>query len=202
MEELRNQVKALFDAYHFPGHDFKHVDRVSKLAKQIAEAEGYDAQEAEIAGLLHDVGRTVKDPQKPHAIEGVPIARRLLDKYTDLPDDAKERILKAIEVHSDKTTEGELNNILQDADKLDGIGAIGINRAYTTHHTKPDFFEDKVIPEMTDYFKSKTSHEGILWQINWYSMLYTEKAKEIGKHRYEYMKQFMEQIKKEVEESK
>src|SRR5687767_8091218 len=121
MDELRKQVFLLFETYHFPGHDFKHVDRVSHLARKIAEAEGYDAEEAEIAGLLHDVGRTVKDPKDTHAHEGAPIAKDLLDKYTDLSQDKKDRIVQSVYVHSDPESEGKLNNIVMDADKLDGM---------------------------------------------------------------------------------
>lgn len=201
MEELYKAVKERFEIYHSLAHDFKHVYRVSKLAKQIAKAEGYDSLEAEIAGLLHDMGRTIKDLQDTHAHEGAPLARKLLDKYTHYPEEVKDRIEESVYVHSDPATKGKLNNIVQDADKLDGIGAIGISRAFTTHHEKPDYFEGEVIPKRIDYFNSKTSHEAIMWQLKWYSMLYTTKAKEIGKPKYEYMKAFMEQIKKEVEES-
>lgn len=201
MDGLYQAVKKRFETYHAPAHDFKHVHRVSVLARIIAEAEGYDAKEAEIAGLLHDMGRTLKDLKDTHAHEGAPIARELLDKYTDFSEEVKDRIQQSVYIHSDPTSEGKLNNIIQDADKLDGLGAIGINRAYTTHHTKPDYFEGDIIPTPTDYFKSKTSHEAIMWQIKWYDMLYTDKAKEIGRPRYEFMKAFMEQIKEEVEES-
>lgn len=201
MEELEKQVEKLFEEYHFQGHDFKHVKRTSNLARMIAEAEGYDVREAEIAGLLHDVGRTVKNPKEPHAIEGVPIAKELLDSYTDLVEDAKLRILKAIEVHSDPKSEGKLNNILQDADKLDGMGALGINRAYMSHYDKPDFLPDEVYPKPGDYYDMKSVHEAISLQIIWFDMLYTDKAREIGKPRYEFMKSFMEEIKREVEES-
>lgn len=201
MEDLYKAVKARFDEYHAPAHDYKHALRVSVNARIIAEAEGYDPHEAEIAGLLHDMGRTIKDLNDTHAHEGGPIARELLDKYTEFSKEVKDRIQESVYIHSDPTSEGTLNNIIQDADKLDGLGAIGISRAYTTHNTKPDYFEGQVIPERTDYYKSKTSHEAIMWQLEWYNMLYTDKAKEIGRHRYKFMKQFMEQFKKEVEES-
>jgi uncharacterized protein len=201
MEELYRQVKALFDVYHAPAHDFKHVSRVSKLAHTIAESEDYDVKEAEIAGLLHDVGRTVKDSKTPHAHLGVPIAQDLLNKYTDFSQAAKERILNAIEVHSDKYTKGQLNNILQDADKLDGMGAIGINRAYISHWYLPDFEAGKVNPPPGDYHNFQTIHDLITLEIEWYNMLYTDKARRIGKSRYEFMKQFMEEFEREVNEA-
>ena len=201
MEELYKQVEALFEKYHYPAHDFKHVQRVSNLAKQIAKTEGYDETEAEIAGLLHDVGRTVKDPKEPHAKEGVPIAKGLLDSYTNFSTEAKERILESIRVHSDLYTQGKLNNIVQDADKLDGMGAMGINRAYISHSGLPDYDPKDIFPGPGDYNNFQTIHDLISLEIKWYSMLYTDKARKLGKPRYEFMLAFMDEIKREVEES-
>ncbi|MBA3724574.1 MAG: HD domain-containing protein [Candidatus Levybacteria bacterium] len=201
MQELYKQVEALFEKYHYPAHDFKHVQRTSNLAKQIAKSEGYDVLEAEIAGLLHDVGRTVIDPKVPHAKVGVPIARGLLDTYTNFSPEAKDRILEAISVHSDLHTEGKLNNIVQDADKLDGMGALGINRAYISQGNLPDYDPDNIFPGPGNYHNLQTVHDLITLEISWYSMLYTDKAREIGKPRYEFMITFMEEIKREVEES-
>lgn len=202
MDELRKQVFLLFETYHFPGHDFKHVERVSKLARKIAEAEGYDPEEAEIAGLLHDVGRTVKDPKDTHAHEGVPIGKELLDKYTSLSDDVKQRIAKSIEVHSDLTTEGKLNNIVQDADKLDCMGAMGIIRAYQSLQGIPDFDPENIYPEPGTYGNFLNVHEGISLQIKWYDMLYTDKAREIGRPRKEFMIAYMNEVIREVQECK
>ncbi len=202
MEELYKKVEPLFEAYYAPAHDYKHVFRVSKLAKQIAEAEGYDVHEAEVAGLLHDLGRTVKDlGEETHAHAGAPMAKELLKDYPNLSEEAKARIVESIYVHSDPTTTGKLNNIVQDADKLDGMGAIGIERAYLTHPTKPDYFGNEIFPETADYFNIQTMHEGIIMVYSWYDMLYTEKAKELGKPRHEFMRQFIEELKREVHEA-
>jgi uncharacterized protein len=201
MDELRRQTKALFDVYHFPGHDYKHVFRVSKLAKVIAESEGYDQEEAEIAGLLHDVGRTVENPTQPHAKEGAPIARELLDSYTDLPQDAKDRIVTAVSLHSDPYTTGTLNNIVQDADKLDGLGAMGVVRAYTSLPGKPDYDPSDIIPKPGEYGDFKNAHHLMSYILQWYDMLYFDKSRKIGKPRHEYFKNFLQTIKKEIEES-
>jgi uncharacterized protein len=184
-------------------HDIKHATRTAKLARQIAIAEGYDPDEAEAAGLLHDIGRTVKDSTIPHGHEGAPIAKEFLDTYTSFSDEAKKRIVDAIYIHSDLITEGKLNQILQDADKLDGLGSIGISRVYMTHFHKPDFDPANIIPEPGNYYgKTKNAHEQMALQMQWYSMLYTQKAKEIGKPRYEFMEAFMDEFKREVEEAK
>ena len=201
MEELTNQVKKRFEAYHFPGHDFKHVTRVSHLARQIAEAEGYDAQEAAIAGLLHDVGRTIEHLKDTHAHDGAPLARQLMNDYTDLSEEVKERIEQAIYVHSDKFTTGTLNNILQDADKLDGIGAIGISRVYMSFPNTIDYHPDDLFPKAQTYGKYTSIYQAIMYLLDWYGMLYTDKAKEIGKPRQEFLQQYVQKIIKEIEES-
>ena len=202
MEEFYTKVKALFDQYHAPAHDYKHVYRVSKFARKIAEAEGYDVHEAEIAGLLHDMGRTVKDLNgETHAHAGAPIAKDVLKDYEGLSEEAKERIVQSVYVHSDKYTDGALNHIVQDADKLDGLGAIGIERTYISHGDKPDYIGEDIFPTDADYHNIQTSHEGIVQLSTWYSMLYTDKAKELGKKRYEFMVTFMEELKREINEA-
>lgn len=202
MEELYTHIRELFELYQPLGHDFKHGTRTAKFAREIAIAENYDPDEAEAAGLLHDIGRTVKEAKDTHAHVGAPIAREYLDTYTTFSEEAKKRIADAIYLHSDRTTEGKLNNILQDADKLDGLGAIGISRAYMTHYHKPDFDPANVIPEKQDYYgKTKNAHEQIVMQTLWYDMLYTDKAKELGKRRNEFLIIFLEEFKREVKES-
>jgi uncharacterized protein len=202
MEELYTRVKELFEAYQPLGHDIKHAFRTALMARQIALAESYDPDEAEAAGLLHDIGRTVKDAANPHAHEGAPLARQYLDKYTSFSDDAKERIAHTIYVHSDVTTDDSLSHILQDADKLDGMGAIGIARAYMTHYYKTDYIAGNVIPDPGNYYgNTKSAHEQIVLQMVWFDMLYTEYAKKIGKPRQEFMQNFMEEFKREVGEA-
>lgn len=201
MIELYKSVEAMFKKYHAPAHDFKHVFRTSKLARKIAISEGYDADEAEIAGLLHDMGRTVEHLKDTHAHEGAPIARELMDKHTQLSDEAKERIERAIYVHSDKYTEGLLSNIVQDADKLDGMGAMGIHRAYHSFHNGEDYDADNLTPPEPDYHNLKNAHELLALELTWYHMLYTDEGKRIGKARYEFNLKYLEEFKREIEES-
>lgn len=202
MDELRKKVTEIVNANPPQGHDIKHGLRVAYLAKKIAHAEGYNEQEAEVAGLLHDIGRTTQKEDRGHGPAGVPIAKELLDAYTDFDQETKERILKAIEVHSAKETEGMLNNILQDADKLDGMGAIGISRAYLSKPYLTDYDPKNVYPKNVPLLDElHTSHDLMAFVLNWYSMLYTQTAKEIGKKRQEFMIAYMEEFVREVEES-
>lgn len=201
MEALYKRVIEIFQKNPPPGHDYKHALRTAALAKKIAEAEGYDTTEAEVAGLLHDVGRTLRAEGKTHGPAGVPLAKELLDTYTHFDQETKERILSAIHDHSNLETEGELKHILQDADKLDGLGAIGISRAYISHHFLPDYDPHNVIPHPGAYNEATTIHQQIRFAMTWYDMLYTETAKKIGKERHKFMENFLKEVAKEIAQS-
>lgn len=59
----------------------------------------------------------------------------------------------------------------------------------------------RILPEPGEYAKPTTIHQQITFQMNWYNMLYTETAKKLGKPKYEFMKTYLDQIKKEIEEA-
>lgn len=201
MEELRKAVEDLFARKYIIGHDFKHAQKVAHFAKLIAKDEGYDEDEAQITGYLHDIGRTLQDTHVGHAQASVPLAREFLDKYTNYPTQTKERILYAIEHHSDKTTDTKLANILQDGDKLDGMGAIGVIRACVSRYYLPDY--DNNALSLTQASQDpKTIYEFILFQIRWMDMLYSKTARKIAKKRYEFMILFLKQLREEIEETK
>ncbi|WP_181348373.1 HD domain-containing protein [Thalassobacillus sp. CUG 92003] len=111
------------------GHDYEHMKRVAAVASQLAEKEGADELIAEMAGWLHDVAdsKLTDDPQAA--------TRELIRFLTDIgvPKLTIEQIIQAIEDVSfskgnvPTTLEGK---IVQDADRLDAIGAVGIARTF------------------------------------------------------------------------
>ena len=122
----------------FSGHDYYHTERVYRLALQIAQAEGGDLFVVSLAALLHDVDDRKLSPET-HATKGKALA---FMRNHDLPEDiiqAVVEIIKHLSFAGDgadvpDTLEGQ---IVQDADRLDAIGAIGIARAFAyggSHH--------------------------------------------------------------------
>ncbi len=115
-----------------PGHDLGHLLRVALWTVRLG-GDAVDSAEAVAAGLLHDIVNVPKDsPERSKASERcAEESRGILARYGFAPD-AVERICEAIRDHS--YTRGAapstpIGRALQDADRLEAIGAIGVMRA-------------------------------------------------------------------------
>jgi uncharacterized protein len=197
-DELFAKVTELFNANSQLAHDIKHATRSAALAKWLAEQEGYDQTEAEIAGLLHDIGRTTQKDGTDHGPNGVPLARELLEAYTDYDEPTKERILDAISRHSEYKPKGsQLLYIVQDADMLDGLGAIGLSRGYMSRHYLPDYDPDDIIS--TAKRRDGTVHDFFAFVMHWIELIHTDAGKRLARKRYDFMVKFLEEVKAEAE---
>ena len=130
IENAINYVKELFKN-EYSGHDYFHTLRVYKLAKTIAEKEGANSHIVELAALLHDVDDVKLSPLTSKNKDN---ARRFLCNNNVLEGDI-DLICNIIEEvsfkGSDSVTPSTLESkCVQDADRLDAIGAIGIARAF------------------------------------------------------------------------
>lgn len=177
-------------------HDISHAQRVARLAQYIAEHEGYDPMEAEIAGLLHDMGRTVQREDKNHGPAGVPLASELLDRFTDYDEATKQRILAAVRDHSKFKAEGKLTHIVQDADKLDGLGAIGVARAYMHRSYLPIYDSSDLLPKKASVDLTSQAH--LMWMLEWVGMMETKTGRKLAEKRGAFMENFMHQIAREA----
>jgi uncharacterized protein len=104
------------------------------LAVRIAKAENADLEVVKAAALLHDIARAMEDEGKidDHATEGAKMAERILEEV-NFPEDRIDNVIYCIETHRFKKSivpESLEAKILQDADRLDMIGAIGIARVF------------------------------------------------------------------------
>jgi uncharacterized protein len=130
LAEVSMEVQARFADFTDLAHGWEHVYRVYHLSLRIAEQEHADSFVVGMAALLHDLGRTTRDPKRPHAERSAVLATKLLARY-DLPHDTEEAILHAILAHNyrrgitPKTLEAR---VLYDADRLDSLGASGLMR--------------------------------------------------------------------------
>ena len=159
------------------GHGFDHSLRVWRNAMMIAESEACDPRIVSLAALLHDA-----DDYKLFATEDNANARSFLDAHGVTPEDA-DRICAAINAVSFSKNRGKRPEtaegcIVQDADRLDALGAVGIARtfAFGGSHGRPP--EDSIA-----HF-----HEKLLLLKD---MMNTGKAKEIAEERHGFMEDFL-----------
>ncbi|MFH1787487.1 MAG: HD domain-containing protein, partial [archaeon] len=132
-EQIKEEAKKFHDSK--TGHEWDHVERVHKLAFHIGEIENADLEILELAVFLHDIGRKLQDESTGeicHAEKGAELAKDILKKY-NYPEDKINKIIHCIETHrfrNEKIPQTKEAMILFDADHLDGIGAVGIGRAF------------------------------------------------------------------------
>ncbi len=190
---------------HFPtdatGHDWHHINRVRKLALHLAEKEGGDPYLIELGALLHDVSDHKFNGGD--ALAGGEIAFQLL---IDLGEDRRtagqiKDIVNSVSykgAHVKDTATTLEARIVQDADRLDALGAIGIARtfAYGGHVGQP-IFEPGVDPILHTSFEAYKNerthtinhfHEKLLLLEN---RLHTKTALIIGRKRTQLMVDFL-----------
>ena len=115
------------------GHDWFHMERVWKLSKKIAEKEKCNMEVVELSALLHDIA----DPKFHNGDETIAlkVSREFLEKENAAAE-IIEKVLFIIKNISFKNRNEAPENlpielkIVQDADRLDAIGAIGIARTF------------------------------------------------------------------------
>lgn len=135
ISDIKTGIKTLlFESY---SNDYFHLLRVAKIAREISEKEGGDANLIEIAALVHDLCRPWElETKKSHyGKEALEIITKFLKEHYVAEDDC-EKIIPIIARHDEYDwTEKNTNKsvelkIIQDADNLDALGAVGIARVF------------------------------------------------------------------------
>lgn len=180
------------------GHDLDHAWRVFNLAIRIADIEGADMEVVGASALTHDIHRSMgENDQYVPPEDSLPEVHSILEQ-ADFSKEKIQSVLHCVEVHEQYQFKGEENPaqskealILQDADNLDAIGAIGIARdfAFTgvigNRLWAPNTNESSGL----DHFYDKLLH--LREEMN------TETAQTLAKERHEYLEQFAERFKSE-----
>jgi uncharacterized protein len=139
LAEVSMGVQTRFADFTDLAHGWEHVYRVYHLSLRIAEQEQANSFIVGMAALLHDLGRTTRDPSRPHAERSAVLATELLARY-NLPRGTEQAILHAILAHNYRrgiTPQTLEARVLYDADRLDSLGASGVIRwAMTTKNKR------------------------------------------------------------------
>lgn len=189
------------------GHDWFHIERVWKLSKKIADTEAANQEVVELAALLHDIA----DPKFHDGDESLAltVSKDFLQSQ-NVSDEVTSQVLFIIQNISLKNR-GEVPDILpielqivQDADRLDAIGAIGIARTFNFGGFKNNRMYDPEIPPRIGMSKEEYKKSNGTTINHFYEkllllkdLMHTEKAKEIATKRHLLMLNFLDEFYKE-----
>ncbi len=210
IERLTNQVRDIMSkdaiCINDTAHDFEHVLRVYHNALRLSNAEGVEPLLACCAALLHDIVIYPKSDERSglSSTHSARLARRILTDY-DLTTIEVDIICTAIVEHSYTNhirASSIYSQILQDADRLDALGAIGIARAFTTGAKSNRVFYSTIDPFCTtrtpddhvwtlDHFYTKLLHLE--------SLMNTNSAKIEADNRTKFIKIYLKQLDSEIQ---
>ena len=209
-ESVIKFVKGIF-AYDCSGHDYHHTMRVYRLAMQIAEQENADMLIVQLAALLHDVDDVKLSPETHEAKKN---AVGFM-KNNGVDDKVIASVCKIIDEVSFAGTDSVVPSTLegkcvQDADRLDAIGAIGIARTFAYGGSKGRRIHDPDIKPMTNMNKADYNQNHNSTSINHFyekllllkDMMNTETAKKMAMHRQAVMKEYLVEFMAEWEGEK
>lgn len=191
------------------GHDWWHTRRVWLIAQKLADEEGADPVVTQLAALLHDIA-----DWKFHAgdeTKGVAIAQQWLGSLA-VPEDVIDQVCQIIRDVSFKgagvetgmaTLEGR---VVQDADRLDAIGAIGIARAFAYGgHKGREMHNPAMPPGYHESFEQYKASQGTTINHFYEKLLLlkhrmnTDSAKAMAEERHRYTEDFLKKFLQEWE---
>ncbi|MFN7096553.1 MAG: HD domain-containing protein [Gammaproteobacteria bacterium] len=205
IQKTANYVNELLHA-DSSGHDWWHIERVWKMAIKLAEGQPVNLFVVELAALLHDIDDWKFNEENSKTLSRatqwmheVNLDTNTIEHVTQI---IKEMCFKGANVATTMTTlEGM---IVQDADRLDAIGAIGIARAFAYGGSRGRAMYDPDIPSIQhDSFEAYKKNQGSA--INhFYEKLFllkdrmnTNLAHKIAEQRHQVMLDFVQQFMRE-----
>lgn len=190
------------------GHDWFHVDRVRKMALQIGRHEGCDLFIVEMAALLHDL-----DDWKLNGDESE--NGNKTKKWLDIIELEAEDVLHILKITEEVSFKGAGIEtpvqsaeaaVVQDADRLDAIGAIGIARTFTYGgHKSRLIYDPSISPVMHDDFQEYKNNTAPTINHFYEKLLLlkdrmnTETARTIAEQRHQFMNDYLSQFYEEWE---
>jgi uncharacterized protein len=186
-------------------HDFQHVLRVAANAEALCAAEGAEAAVAVPAALLHELFNYPKNhPDSPRSGEVCADRALAVLAAQGWAPDAAERVAYCIRVHGfsrgivPETIEAK---VLQDADRLDAIGAVGIARCFATGATMRQPFYDPADP-----LCARREPDDKRWSVDHFfrkllklpATLHTATARRMAEDRARFMEAYLAQLAREI----
>lgn len=204
LQNIEDWVKAELE-HEKSGHDWYHIERVTNIAKEILKHEEADAFTVIAAALLHDVA----DDKVSKDVDASLHSIRTLLKDNGVKNETIDTVIDIITTISFKGGTGKKltyieAQIVQDADRLDALGAIGIARTFQYGGAKGQAMYDPDIP-VRDAMDFETYRYGESTSINHFyekilkikDKMNTNTAKRIAEEREAFVKLFLDTFFKE-----
>lgn len=206
IEKLRPVVMEYFKD-DSTGHDIGHLERTLNNALYLCDKEGGDKIVVGISAFLHDIHRIMQNKEEKFVSpkDSLPTVKNILSNI-DLTEEQVEKICYCIEHHEkynwnkDNVTDKNAL-ILQDADNLDAIGAIGIARTFSFGGVNKIKMYDETEPlnENSNYVESMGTNESTIHHF--YHKLFklgnnmnTKTAKRLAVKRIKLMRKFVNEF--------
>lgn len=209
LKKLEAEARKHMHEHRFLNHGFDHAQRVRELCRLIGKRERANILVLEVAAIFHDIGRIyeLKDKTIDHAEKSAEICAKIL-KQLEFPDNLIPQVLYAIKMHRSRyigKAETLEAKILQDADKIDACGAVGIAKtfAHAGYHNADlydvddPFAEKRVLDDnrfALDHFRKKL--------LKLADMMNTRTGKELAVERKRFMNLFLKEFREEIKGEK
>lgn len=205
IQQLETKVAKLF-GNDKTGHNIGHLKRTLKYALKLQEKEGGDIKVIAVASFVHDVHRLMQDELKRY-VQPVESLLRIRELITDLnlTTQQKEHICYAVEHHEEYafgkgvTVQDIETLIVQDADNLDAIGAIGLMRTIQFSTAKNIPIWEPLIPLYQNKYDETTLDVSSMHHVHNKLLrlgkhMNTKTAKELAKPKNKLMYDFLKII--------
>lgn len=208
IEKTRKHVKNVLEL-EYSGHDYWHIHRVWKMAQRLAKEENANTLIIELTALLHDLG----DPKISSYNTASQPAKKWLSKLTKNEELISEvcHIIDNMSFRDENSAEplSLEGKIVQDADRLDAIGAIGISRVFSFVGNKNMLVHNpNTNPNLNmtseEYKKNNSTAINHFYEklLLLKDKMNTNSAKKIAQSRHAFMKEFLDRFYKEWEGKK
>jgi uncharacterized protein len=204
LEYLKKHVKKIYEK-NDPAHDFMHIMRVYKNAEKICKLEKVDMKLVLVSVLLHDiVKKTDSDKRSKSSADLSADKAILILKKLQFSENDIIIVAEAIRNHSftkNKISKSIEGRILQDADRLDALGAIGIARVFSVSGSKKRQFY-----QLNDPFSKNREPNDKKWALDHFfnkllvleKYMNTKTGKIEAKKRTIVLKNYLVSLKKEI----